>query len=52
MTVLAFILALAVLITVHEWGHYRVAVALGVRVEQFSIGFGPALFKRKSHQHG
>ena len=45
MTLLAFLLALGVLITVHEWGHYRVAVACGVRVLSFSIGFGPALMR-------
>ena len=43
-TFVAFVLALAVLIAVHEWGHYRVAVACRVRVEQFSIGFGPKIF--------
>ena len=52
MTALAFVLALAILITVHEWGHYRVAVAFGVRVEKFSIGFGPALLTWRSQQHG
>jgi regulator of sigma E protease len=40
MTLLAFILALGVLIAVHEYGHYRVAVACGVKVLRFSIGFG------------
>ncbi len=52
MTVLAFLLALGVLITVHEWGHYRVAVACGVKVLTFSIGFGKPLLRwksRKSH---
>lgn len=44
-TFVAFVLALAVLIAVHEWGHYRVAVACRVRVEQFSIGFGPVLLR-------
>ena len=39
-TVIAFIVALGVLIVVHEWGHYRVAVACGVKVLRFSIGFG------------
>ncbi len=43
MTVLAFLLALALLIAVHEYGHYRMAVACGVKVLRFSIGFGPAL---------
>jgi regulator of sigma E protease len=48
MTVLAFLLALGVLITVHEWGHYRVAVACGVKVLTFSIGFGKPLLSWKS----
>jgi regulator of sigma E protease len=52
MTLLAFLLALGVLITVHEWGHYRVAVASGVQVLSFSIGFGPVLLRwRKRHPH-
>jgi regulator of sigma E protease len=52
MTLLAFLLALGVLITVHEWGHYRVAVACGVQVLSFSIGFGPVLLRwRKRHPH-
>ena len=45
MTVLAFITALALLIAVHEYGHYRVAVACGVKVLKFSIGFGKTIFK-------
>lgn len=44
-TVLAFVLALGLLIAVHEYGHYRMAVACGVRVLRFSIGFGKTLFK-------
>jgi len=48
MTLLAFLLALGVLITVHEWGHYRVAVACGVKVLTFSIGFGQPLLRWKS----
>jgi regulator of sigma E protease len=48
MTLLAFLLALGVLITVHEWGHYRVAVACGVKVLTFSIGFGKPLLCWKS----
>jgi regulator of sigma E protease len=47
-TVGAFIFALALLITVHEFGHYIVARKLGVKVEKFSIGFGRALFSWKS----
>jgi regulator of sigma E protease len=45
MTVLAFVAALALLIAVHEYGHYRVARACGVKVLKFSIGFGKTIFK-------
>jgi regulator of sigma E protease len=40
-----FILALGVLITFHEFGHYWVARKLGVKVLRFSIGFGKPLFR-------
>ncbi|MHB1667195.1 MAG: RIP metalloprotease RseP [Thiomonas sp.] len=46
-TVLAFLFALGLLITIHEYGHYRVAVAAGVKVLRFSIGFGKPLLKWK-----
>jgi len=45
LTVLAFVLALGLLITVHEYGHYRVAVACGVKVLRFSVGFGKPLLR-------
>ncbi|TLS67266.1 RIP metalloprotease RseP [Mariprofundus erugo] len=45
---LAFIVAIALLIAVHEYGHYTVARRLGIRVEKFSVGFGPALFSWRS----
>ncbi len=51
-TLIAVVVALAVLIAVHEWGHYRMAVACGVKVLRFSIGFGPTLLRykpRKQH---
>ena len=44
LTLLAFIVALGVLIAVHEYGHYRVAVACGIKVLKFSIGFGKPLY--------
>ncbi|RMH61041.1 MAG: RIP metalloprotease RseP [Zetaproteobacteria bacterium] len=47
-TTLAFIVAIATLIAVHEYGHFIVARKLGVKVEKFSIGFGPALFSWRS----
>ena len=37
--------ALALLIAVHEYGHYRVAVACGVKVLRFSVGFGKTLLR-------
>jgi len=46
-TVLAFVLTLGVLIVVHEYGHYRVAVACGVKVLRFSVGFGRVLWRRQ-----
>ena len=52
LTVVAFIVALGLLIAVHEYGHYRVAVACGVKVERFSVGFGKALIRwqpRRQH---
>jgi regulator of sigma E protease len=47
LTVLAFVVALGILITVHEWGHYRMAVACGVKVLRFSVGFGKPLLRWK-----
>jgi regulator of sigma E protease len=46
-TVLAFLLTLGVLIVVHEYGHYRVAVACGVKVLRFSVGFGRVIWRRQ-----
>jgi regulator of sigma E protease len=42
-TVVAFVVALGVLIVVHEYGHYLVARACGVKVLRFSVGFGRPL---------
>jgi len=42
-----FLLLLGVLIFIHELGHFAVAKWLGVKVEKFSIGFGPSLFARR-----
>ena len=44
LTVPAFLIALGILIAVHEYGHYRVAVACGIKVLKFSIGFGKPIF--------
>ncbi|MEF9497203.1 site-2 protease family protein [Chlamydia sp. 04-14] len=50
MTIIYFILAalaLGVLVLIHELGHLLAAKSVGMAVESFSIGFGPALYKRK-----
>src|SRR5690606_20215074 len=44
-TLIAFLIALGLLIAVHEYGHYRVAVACGVKVLRFSIGFGKPILR-------
>ncbi len=44
-TVLAFMLTIGVLIVIHEYGHYRIALACGVRVLRFSVGFGKVLLR-------
>jgi len=46
-TLVAFIVALGVLIVVHEYGHYLVARLCGVKVLRFSIGFGRALLVKR-----
>jgi regulator of sigma E protease len=42
--VVAFIVLIGVMVVVHEFGHFAVAKLCGVRVESFSVGFGPRLF--------
>jgi regulator of sigma E protease len=44
LTLIGFIFILGALIFIHESGHYMVAKSLGIRVEVFSLGFGPRLF--------
>ena len=46
-TIVAFLVALGILIVVHEFGHYWVAKRLGVKVLRFSIGFGRPLWTRR-----
>jgi len=42
--IILFLFVLTVLVYVHEWGHYWVARKNGVRVEVFSVGFGPEIY--------
>ncbi|GAA0791590.1 sigma E protease regulator RseP [Marinobacterium sediminicola] len=45
-TLLATLVALGVLVTIHEWGHFWVARRCGVKVLRFSVGFGKPLWMR------
>ena len=45
-SLLIFLLVLGVLILIHEFGHFLAAKKVGVRVEKFSLGFGPKVFSR------
>ena len=46
-TVLAFLVTIGVLVVIHEYGHYRAAVACNVKVLRFSVGFGRVLWRRQ-----
>jgi regulator of sigma E protease len=48
----AFIVAIGVLVSVHEYGHFWVARKLGIRVLRFAIGFGKPLWSRTSKHDG
>lgn len=50
-TLLAFVVALSIVVAVHEYGHYIVGRWSGIRAEVFSLGFGPVLFSRVD-RHG
>jgi regulator of sigma E protease len=45
-TLVAFVVALSVIVAVHEYGHYIVGRWSGIRAEVFSLGFGPVLYSR------
>jgi len=49
-SILFFVIAISLLVGVHEWGHFIVAKRVGVKVLRFSIGFGPKLFSRSSSE--
>lgn len=46
-TILAFVLAIALLVVFHEFGHYWVARRCGVRVLRFSLGFGKVIYSKR-----
>ncbi len=49
-SIIAFLIMIGVLITIHEFGHFLFARLFGVKVEVFSIGFGPPIFKWKGKE--
>src|SRR3954464_2223656 len=48
--VLSFLVAIIILVTIHEFGHFYVARLCGVKVLRFSLGFGKVLFRRYDKQ--
>ena len=45
-TIAAFVVALSIIVAVHEYGHYIVGRWCGIHAEVFSLGFGPVLYSR------
>ncbi|MFT7675094.1 MAG: regulator of sigma E protease, partial [Gammaproteobacteria bacterium] len=45
-SLVAFIVAIGVLVTIHEFGHFWVARKMGVKVLRFSVGFGKPIWSR------
>ena len=52
LTIAAFLIAIGVLVAIHEYGHYAMAVACRVKVLRFSVGFGPRAFGWTSKKSG
>tara|TARA_B100001093_G_scaffold501786_1_gene553912 strand:+ start:2376 stop:3692 length:1317 start_codon:yes stop_codon:yes gene_type:complete len=50
-SILGFIIAIGILVTFHEYGHFIVARLCNVKVLKFSVGFGKAIFKYKSNKN-
>ena len=50
--VLLAVAILLVMVTIHEFGHYIAGKLLGFKINEFSVGFGPALFKKRSKKTG
>lgn len=50
--VLLAVVILLVMVTIHEFGHYVAGKILGFKINEFSVGFGPAVFKKRSKKTG
>ena len=51
-SVLVAVLILLAMVTVHEFGHYVAGKILHFKITEFSVGFGPAIFKKRSKKTG
>ncbi|WP_163849730.1 RIP metalloprotease RseP [Pseudooceanicola aestuarii] len=49
-TLLAFVVALSIIVAIHEFGHYIIGRWSGIHAEVFSLGFGPVLFSRRDRR--
>ena len=45
--VVAFLIVISIIVLIHEFGHFIIATKMGVKVEKFSLGFGPKIFGKK-----
>ena len=50
--VLLAIIILLAMVTIHEFGHYLAGKALGFQINEFAVGFGPAIYKKRSKKTG
>ncbi|MFQ6773366.1 MAG: site-2 protease family protein, partial [Clostridia bacterium] len=50
--ILVAILVLLLMVTIHEFGHYVAGKLLGFKIDEFSVGFGKALFQRTNKNTG
>ena len=50
--ILLAVVILLIMVTIHEFGHYIAGKILGFKINEFSVGFGPAIFKKRSKKTG
>lgn len=50
--VLLAVVILLAMVTIHEFGHYIAGKILGFKINEFAVGFGPAIFKKRSKKTG
>ena len=50
--VIAAVAVLLAMVTIHEFGHYLAGKLLGFKINEFAVGFGPAIFKKRSKKTG